>query len=278
MADLGFAVYLIVLSVSLGIGFVLGLRFFHQGRKWPDRDTIYTGFRLTSPYLLILFLIVLVIQAKNFFQDAFLTDWYDFTPLMYGIEGDITGRFQSALLNDTLTTAFIFIYIYTFAYILVFTPFFYASRGNKEFMRKYSSGLLLIYLVIIPFYFFFPVFVTSSYPDSGVRDVFYSNAHNLKFVLLIDRLDDCFPSGHMGVSLLTTILVYRHTPHKVYGVYCGISTVLIFFSAIYLGIHWVMDMAAGGALAVVVYLIIRTNWYSKWYERFTDRIDGMITF
>jgi membrane-associated phospholipid phosphatase len=65
------------------------------------------------------------------------------------------------------------------------------------------------------------------------------------------RMYDCMPSGHALVSLLTVLLSWRYA--KRFFPVALVWTVLLIFSSVYLRYHYVTDLIAGMALAVLVF-------------------------
>ena len=77
---------------------------------------------------------------------------------------------------------------------------------------------------------------------------------------------DCFPSGHTAVSLLSLTLAYRFSRGAV-GVLWPLVAALI-FSTMYLRYHYVADVLAGIVLAVVSHVV-----GLKLHRRFEARLD-----
>ncbi|MBI4831881.1 MAG: phosphatase PAP2 family protein [Candidatus Lindowbacteria bacterium] len=61
---------------------------------------------------------------------------------------------------------------------------------------------------------------------------------------------DCFPSGHVAVTLITLITCYRYE-RRLFGIMLPVGTGLI-LSTVFLRYHYVIDVLAGAALAILV--------------------------
>jgi membrane-associated phospholipid phosphatase len=111
--------------------------------------------------------------------------------------------------------------------------------------------LLFNYLVLIPFYLFFPVTVTGFYSESGLTPLLYINTNWGRVVTSVDPLNNDFPSGHVSI-ILTTLLVLACAgwDRRGYLYFLAASLIGIVFAVLYLGVHWLADVFAGLALAV----------------------------
>ncbi len=85
---------------------------------------------------------------------------------------------------------------------------------------------------------------------------------------------DCFPSGHVEVTLITLVLCYRFERRLFWGM-LPVGTGLI-LSTVFLRYHYVADVAAGATLAcVVVVMSDATQW--AWRRRLVrERMDGTV--
>lgn len=85
---------------------------------------------------------------------------------------------------------------------------------------------------------------------------------------------DCFPSGHVEVTLITLVSCYRFERRLFWGL-LPVGTGLI-LSTVFLRYHYVVDVVAGGALACVV--IVMSNAVQRaWTQRVAqERIDATV--
>ena len=67
---------------------------------------------------------------------------------------------------------------------------------------------------------------------------------------------DCFPSGHTELTIL--VLYYAHRFHRPTFRWLIVPGSLLIFSTVYLRYHYVIDVIAGAALALVVILVAKS--------------------
>lgn len=73
---------------------------------------------------------------------------------------------------------------------------------------------------------------------------------------LIEKQSDfSFPSGHTGSSFAAAVILLCCLPKK-YGVPAMVLAVLISFSRMYLGVHYLTDVLCGGMIGTMVALIV----------------------
>jgi len=74
--------------------------------------------------------------------------------------------------------------------------------------------------------------------------------------LLPAQPDYSFPSGHTGSSFAVAVIFFMYLPKK-YGIPAMVLAVLIAFSRLYLGIHYVSDVLGGAFIGTVIAFCIR---------------------
>lgn len=173
----------------------------------------------------------------------------DFTGSFHKIEGDIVAWIQNTFQNDWLT-AFL-----TFFYVIVFTSLLIASIGIYTHTKKYHLfyalcyAIMINYMVAIPFYFFFPVNeVWHFHPKVDFLIPQYFPTFEQEYRPL-SGLNNCFPSLHTSISV-TIALIAAKSGIRLWKWMTAISAGIIIFAIFYLGIHWVIDMCGGIALAI----------------------------
>jgi membrane-associated phospholipid phosphatase len=176
---------------------------------------------------------------------------YDMTPWIHRIEGDAMAWLQGF-------GPYPFVAFMTFAYIILLPVVMSgplvlaAAEGQRRNVQALVVGLVGNYVVAIPFYIFFPV-----------KEMWAGNPHHVN--LLMDgvspvimeayransALDNCFPSLHTSLALTAAIIASSwERPRVVWALW--ISSILVVFSTLYLGVHWACDMAAGVVLALAM--------------------------
>jgi membrane-associated phospholipid phosphatase len=213
-------------------------------RRWP---AMYLGFAL----------VVIGTNVVLTHYDYYFTNWVverngsDYTHEIHRIEGDRVAYAQ-ALRCMPLTCFF------AYAYVIVFPCMVMVSMIVLDQLRKSRMLLVLLlaytgnYIAVQPFYFFFPVTECNMY---------------LKHVpLLLDDLhpaimqalrpmsgpDNCFPSFHTSLSVVVALTALRSGHRRLAALMCFFAVAII-FSTLYLGVHWLLDVAAGIVTGLVVY-------------------------
>jgi len=74
--------------------------------------------------------------------------------------------------------------------------------------------------------------------------------------LLPAQVDYSFPSGHTGSSFAAAVIFYMYLPKK-YGIPAMVLAVLIGFSRLYLGVHYVSDVLGGAFIGIIIAFCIR---------------------
>lgn len=179
---------------------------------------------------------------------------WDFTWMAWAIEGNLIERFQDAARSPMLD--YVFVTVYTAgAFLFYFVPFFIlVAMGRGHNAMRIAATMAIIWGVGILFYFFFPVsevWMTASAPYNytQVENVLFEHVPSARtseqYAL---ATNNNFPSLHVALTtgIATALWLGRERwlaiPGTVIAVGVGIATM-------YLGIHWVVDVIAGIALA-----------------------------
>ncbi len=178
----------------------------------------------------------------------------DFTPLFVSLE-DGVGRWFIQNWNPTLLTIFVYIYIGIYPFLLWFTPLYFVLTNQRRAMTMFAVGLLLIYVVALPFYLFFPVTNVYTYfhEPSALNTVIPSVE---RFFYTTTTSNNCFPSLHVAMALLIAFSVSL-TRNRRFRIFTAALAVGVIISVIYLGIHWITDVIGGAILSVSVFLLLR---------------------
>lgn len=151
---------------------------------------------------------------------------------------------------DPLTHALTFVYIIVFPLLMLSSLVVYSARNDWETLKRLLTGYWLNYLVALPFYIWFPVkeawagtagirfLIPVAYPAFEAEYRVYS------------ALDNCFPSLHTSLALTYALIAWR-SGYRRLAMVLTVAAGLVMFSTLYLGVHWVPDLFAGVALAMV---------------------------
>ena len=178
---------------------------------------------------------------------------FDFATVLDNFEGGIVSGFSN-LWNPALVTFFVFIYIGVYPFTLWFSPFYFLVTNNVKSMKTLAYGLFSIYLIALPFYLFIPV--TNVYKfyqlDSALNNVLPSVE---TFFYSLTTQNNCFPSLHTAMTILIAWCAYLTGNKKLsyFTIFCAIAVII---SVLYLCIHWITDVIAGAAIAIVVIVLL----------------------
>lgn len=173
------------------------------------------------------------------------------TAIIYQLEGDLVVLFQ-AMTHPIATQLFTMVYLVLYPLLLLLTYIGLKHEGDGRHV-DYATTYTVVILVSTPVFFFFPVGVTGYYLDA-VQPLLYeqTGAAGL-FMTTTDTLQKAMPSLHVGLA--TTASLYAP---EGYGWISWAVTALIVLSTLYLGVHWILDLVVGAALAYGCYRLTPT--------------------
>jgi serine/threonine protein kinase len=141
-------------------------------------------------------------------------------------------------------------YFFLPALLLALTLVALLRRRHIDGFRMLVFAITGCYALSLPFYLFLPIPERWAYPDSQailLSDLW--SARLIELIRPISGLDNCFPSFHVSGTMALVLVSYRLGLRYRHAVaWLGAAVVL---STLLLGIHWVADIVAGLALAVV---------------------------
>lgn len=117
---------------------------------------------------------------------------------------------------------------------------------NKEILGKAVLGCILIETVHSFFFFIAP----SNYPRIGINPL-GGWAWWYDLLWLIDKPNNCFPSVHVGIAFMAGFAMLRQ--NRPLGTIFIIWTILICISTLTTKQHYLLDILAGAAIALLSY-------------------------
>jgi len=219
-----------------------------------------------------LLILLLIIDLTETYFDPRITEIIgrDYTDFFAALEGKILSTIQ---LEDLLLSSyFSFFYVIVHSCLFVVTPIVLMYEGKKREIFCLTVGLYLCYIVALPFYILFPVLSPWSVDYIHVRQLM-SDVHPLLKKLLnpAQSPDNCFPSLHVAHCTFMAI-ISMFSGLRAFGILMIFSATSIVISTFYLGIHWLLDVAAGIFLSTMVFLVVR--YVSEGIEE-EERLEGM---
>ena len=178
----------------------------------------------------------------------------DMTPYVYAIEGDIVLWVQQELRNAALDQMLTHFYVMGFM-TATFASFLYPIYFDDRHMAdRVSLSMFWVYIIAIPFFLFFNVGVPGGHIPA-MQTIAYDltpEIHN--WFTRIDPFSNGMPSLHIGLPFAIWLTMQRWDEDGRWANYRNflIAFMLVTaFSIIYLGIHWIVDIIGGMAVAIL---------------------------
>jgi membrane-associated phospholipid phosphatase len=179
---------------------------------------------------------------------------HDFANNIKGVEGDFVYWFSQNWI-PALVYFFVIIYIGIYPFTLWFSPAYFLITNNKKALKTLAYGLLLIYIIALPFYLFLPI--TNVYNFYDVNSALESVIPSVEnFFYSTTTQNNCLPSLHTAMTILVAYSVSL-TKNKRLTYFSYFIMITVIISVIYLSIHWVLDVFSGALISIVVILILR---------------------
>ena len=202
----------------------------------------------------ILVLLWLVNWIETGAEDAWSTrtgDWigYQFAAAFQWFEGALSFEGHDA-------AGPVAVYLGSIAYfflpilLLALTLVALVPRRSVSGYRQFTFAIVACYVISLPFYLGVPVPERWAYPESHA--VLLSDLWSTRLIETIrpiSGLDNCFPSFHVSGTFALVLTWYRLRLPFRHAIACLGAAVAL--STILLGIHWLADIVAGLALAVI---------------------------
>ena len=153
-------------------------------------------------------------------------------------------------IDDIIQFSPVFIYFYILLYPLLFLPFI-VHFTNKEEFRKACYAIIALNIIEAIFFVVYPTTITRPNITGGGLTNFLLSA-----IYTIDPPHNLFPSLHVS-GILLGFFIYIRKSNK-YFILLPLVMVII-LSTVFVKQHYFLDIIAGVALALLVYLIIYRN-------------------
>ena len=191
----------------------------------------------------------------------------DMTPYVYAIEGDIVLWVQQEMRNAALDQMLTHFYVMGFM-TATFASFLYPIYFDDRHMAdRVSLSMFWVYIIAIPFFLFFNVGVTGDHIPN-MQTIAYDltpEIHN--WFTRIDPFSNGMPSLHIGLPFAIWLTMQRWDEDGRWANYRNflIAFMLVTaFSIIYLGIHWIVDIIGGMAVAILAVELTAKTHSSIW--------------
>lgn len=194
-------------------------------------------------------LAVLVLNGIETRVEQRLTNPWDYTPQVAQVGSSLLLWLQQ-LEWPPVTHALTFVYIILFPLFGVGSMLVYGARRDWDSLKRLLVGFGANYLAALPFYLLVPV--NEAWAGGvGVRflipDVYPAFEAQYRG---LSGLDNCFPSLHTSLALTYALVAWR-TGYRRLAIILSAGAGLVMLSTLYLGVHWLLDLFAGTALALL---------------------------
>lgn len=222
----------------------ISLRYHYNNINMPSVNVSSFTRPLRIFYWLLIFMLYnLGLHYLVAWLEQYFPSGWQLTRLIASVEGNLSILVQS-LANPFLTSVFSFFYIFVFP-ALILGVYLYLMLTERD-----GLALLLLcavganYLLAVPFYLLAPVYETWYYnPQVNllIEEVYPAFNHTYRF---FSGLNNNFPSLHTSISTTVTLLAANIREKRLLALVLPVNLIIV-FSTVYLGIHWVTDVLAG---------------------------------
>jgi Membrane-associated phospholipid phosphatase len=183
------------------------------------------------------------------------------TGSIYALEGGFVAWLQSTFQSPELTVYFSSVYVFGYAFLLVFPFVAYAALPRATTLKRLVVAYTLNYAIGLAVYTVVLAYGPRNVMPDAVTSLLYTfNPHFQALTGEVNVETNVFPSLHTSLSV--TVAAFAFLTREKYPRWVPVAwwiAVSVVVSTMYLGIHWLTDVFAGTALALgCVYL---SYWY-----------------
>jgi membrane-associated phospholipid phosphatase len=191
------------------------------------------------------------------------------TEFIYSFEGTVVATIQS-LVPGWLTPYFGYVYVYGYAFLLVFPLVAAMLAAERRYLRHTAFAYAINYTVGMGCYLLFIAYGPRNYMPTLVEPLLFDMLP--RFQLLTSEVNantNVFPSLHTSLSVTVALLAIRD--HETFPKWTPVAVFLavsIVLSTMILGIHWATDVVAGTVLAAVSVWVVSSDRVASVVGRF----------
>lgn len=249
--------WMITLGIINLILLIIALKFFFPKEFFEGKNLDFL--QILKKHLLplsIIGIVVIIHMLEVNLIDTIVTNWvgYDYANTIQSIEGNIVFWFSQHW-TPALLYFFAIMYIAVYPFTLWFAPTYFLLLDQKKAIKSLAYGLLIIYLIALPFYLFMPI--TNVYKFYGAESALNTAIPSVEnFFYSTTTSNNCLPSLHTAMTIIVaySISLTGNKKFTYFGYFCMICVII---SVMYLSIHWIMDVISGALLAIGAIFILK---------------------
>jgi len=224
------------------------------------RGSSRAGLKLLDDLVIPIIVLLVVFETLGYSIPALNSNWLEPTLVrmdswFFGATGsEYLEHYYSRPLLDMMHLFYVSFYFVPLSLLMLMY-----RRGRRADFQLAVAAIGLTFYTDFLLYYVFPVLGPYRNPQIHFTHDIMASGGLLTRILrrFLDHAEivayDCFPSGHMAATLVSILLAYRYrlAIRRLY-VFLG---VMIALSTVYLRYHYVADLFAGAAVAMVIYWI-----------------------
>ncbi|MFB6224370.1 MAG: phosphatase PAP2 family protein [Haloarcula sp.] len=240
----------VVVSVLLAVGAVTIVGPGRLQQEFPElRARLQSAVR---PFLLL----VAVLAVNSVVREIGVgLSWLlgnNITGAIYAIEGTVVATIQS--LSPVWLTMYLgFVYVYGYAFLLVFPPLATLLLPEEQHLRETAAAYTVNYVVGLVCYVLFVAYGPRNFAPDLVSPLLYDTMPRFQLVTSqVNANTNVFPSLHTSLSVTVAFLAYRTRDY--YPRWLPVASFLaisVILSTMVLGIHWATDVVFGILLGIL---------------------------
>lgn len=268
-----FARLAVVVGVLVAVGLVAVAG---QDRLLSLRRTWIRRLLSVLPEIGILAVILMLNSvARRIGPDLSWLIGFEVTDAIYQLEGDVIVWIQT-FANPPLTLFFSRIYVYGYAFLVVFPLVLYLTLDDNRPLRTTVIAFGINYLIGLVCYLFIIAYGPRNLLPDTVDPLLYMNFPEYQeLTRQVNRNTNVFPSLHASLSATVALLAVRtRTSFPRWAPIATVVAASVIVSTMYLGIHWLTDVVAGILLAVVS--VVAADRIVEWRGESTPVADRLL--
>lgn len=173
------------------------------------------------------------------------------TGAIYAVEGALVAGVQTVA-TPWLTTYFSLVYLYGYAFLVVFPVVAYWLHEEPDPLRRTIVAFAANYALGLVIYTLFISYGPRNLLAT-VEPLLYEAYPQVQLLTsTVNANTNVFPSLHASLSITVLLLAARtRTRYPAWFLVCVPLAASVLFATMYLGIHWAVDVVAGALVAVL---------------------------